>query len=138
MSYGKRAILLTLGIGVFLFFYLRSVNNEREEGIRKLINQPEIGDVYKIRYRDNEGNRTVRYFRLARTGESVISFYRGKMGGWNLSDILLDDYDTEWLINFSELDLQALVKGKYDKNGMRNATLVEIERKKDRVPANSM
>ncbi len=138
MSYGKRAILLILGIGVFLYLYLRSVSSERVEGIRKLINQPEIGDIYKIRYLNPEGNRTVRYFKVARTGQGGIALYRGKMSAWNLSDIFLDDYDTEWLINFSESDLQALMKGKYDKNGMKNASLVEIERKKDRIPANSM
>lgn len=138
MRYGKNILILTLLTGLFLFFYIRYVNKERAAGIQVLFNQPEAGDVYKIRYTDGNGSRTVRYFKVAEVTDESVSFYRGKLSGWNVSDIFLDEYDRDWKISLSPQDLQKIKEGKFNNNDMKDAILIEIERKGDRIPANSL
>lgn len=138
MRYGKNILILTLAIGLFLFFYIRYVNNERKEGIETLLNQPVTGDIYKIRYTDYNNNRTVRYFRVAEVNNDGVLFYRGKMSGWNVSDVFLSSFDLSRVENFSFNDLRLLKKGVYNSEEMKNGELVEIERKAGTPPANSL
>ncbi|PWT97222.1 MAG: hypothetical protein C5B52_14170 [Bacteroidetes bacterium] len=138
MNYGKRALILTIAIGAFLFFYLRTVKNEREKGIEQFLKHPEIGDIYKIRYEDEDGNKTVRYYKVAEVHDNFISFFPGKISAWNLSDVLLDEYDTTITKDFTPEELIQLSKGQLSKYRMREAELVEIQRKSNRIPANSI
>lgn len=138
MRYGKNILILTLAIGLFLFFYVRYVNKERKESIELLLNQPVTGDVYKIRYTDYNNNRTVRYFRVAEVNKDEVQFYRGKMSAWNISDVFLNEFDLNRVETFSYSDLQLLKKGLYNSDEMRSAELVEIERKAGTPPPNSL
>ena len=138
MSYAKRALILTLAIGAVLFFYLRSVKSEREKGIEQFIRSPEVGDIYKIRYEDEDGNKRVRYYFLTEIHEDFISFYPGKLSAWNLSDVLLGEFDTTITRNLTPSEIKQLRVGSLSKFGMRNAQLVEIQRKSNRIPANSI
>ena len=138
MSYAKRALILTLAIGAVLFFYLRSVKSEREKGIEQFIRSPEVGDIYKIRYKDEDGNKRVRYYFLTEIHEDFISFYPGKLSAWNLSDVLLGEFDTTITRNLTPSEIKQLRVGSLSKFGMRNAQLVEIQRKSNRIPANSI
>jgi len=138
LRYGKQILLLSVTIGLFLFFYLRNVQSERKEGITILLQQPQVGDIYKIRYEDASHNNTVRYFKIAEKTETHISFFPGKLSAWNVSDVFLDEYDTDRRKNFTYKDLQLIKDGKFSNDDMRNATLVEIERKAGSVPENSL
>lgn len=138
MRYGKNILILSLAIGLGLFFYIRYVNKERKEGIELLLNQPQAGDIYKIRYTDYNNNRTVRYFRVAEVNKDEVLFYRGKMSAWNVSDVFLNEFDLDRVETFSYQDLQLLKKGLYSSDEMRKAELVEIERKAGTPPPNSL
>jgi len=138
MRYGKNILIVTLLIGVFLFFYIRHINAERTAGIQLLFSRPETGDIYKIRYTSAGGNQLVRYFKLAAIEEEYISFYRGRMSAWNVSDVFLDDFDRDRIERFSRKDLLKIKNGGFSNREMKKAILVEIERKKSRVPANSI
>ncbi|MFT3705023.1 MAG: hypothetical protein QM802_21835 [Agriterribacter sp.] len=138
MRYGRNILILSLAIGLFLFFYIRSVQSERKDGITNFIREPRTGDIYKIRYDDVSGNRTVRYFKLAEKTETLVSFFPGKLSGWNVSDVFLDEYDRDRRKNFTFKDLQLIKEGKFSNDDMKNATLVEIERKAGSVPENSL
>lgn len=138
MRYGKNILIVTLLMACFLFFYIRHIKEERTLGIQLLFNQPEAGDIYKIRYSNSEGNKSVRYFKIAEITEDAVLFYRGKLSAWNVSDVFLDEFDRERIENFSREDLLKMKKGTFSDNEMKNAVLVEIERKDIRVPANSI
>ncbi|HEX5025178.1 MAG TPA: hypothetical protein VFV68_07890 [Agriterribacter sp.] len=138
MRYRKNILVVTLLIGVFLFFYIRLINAERSAGIQLLFNRPESGDIYKIRYTSANGNELVRYFKLAAVEEGYISFYRGIMSAWNVSDVFLDDFDRDRIERFSREDLLKIKDGSFSNREMKKAILVEIERKKNRVPVNSI
>lgn len=138
MRYGKNILMLTLAIGLFLFFYVRYVNKERKESIALLLSQPVTGDIYKIRYKDYSNNRSVRYFRVAEVNNDKVLFYRGKMSAWNVSDVFLNEFDLSRVESFSHGDLQKLKKGAYSSEEMRDAELVEIERKAGTPPPNSL
>ena len=138
MHYGKNILIVTLLMVLFLFFYIRNVDSKRASGIQLLFNQPEAGDIYKIRYSNSEGNKAVRYFKIAQTTEDAVLFYRGKLSAWNVSDVFLDDFDRDRVENFSREDLLKIRNGTFSNNEMKNAVLVEIERKNNRVPANSI
>ena len=138
MHYGKNILIVTLLMALFLFFYIRNINKERTSGIQLLFNQPETGDIYKIRYSNSEGNKAVRYFKIAESTENAVLFYRGKLSAWNMSDVFLDDFDRDRIENFSREDLLKIKNGTFSNNEMKNAVLVEIERKDKRVPANSI
>lgn len=138
MRYGRNILIVTLLMALFLFFYIRNINDERASGIQILFNQPETGDIYKIRYINNEGNKSVRYFKIAETTEDAVLFYRGKLSVWNVSDVFLDDFDRDRIEKFSRQDLLKIKNGTFSNNEMKNAVLVEIERKHNSVPANSI
>lgn len=138
MRYGKNILILTLAIGLFLFFYIRNVNKERKDSIELLLKQPVTGDIYKIRYTDYNNNRTVRYFRVAEITNDEVMFYRGKMSAWNISDVFLNEFDLSRVETFSYKDIELLGKGLYSSDEMRKAELVEIERKAGTPPTNSL
>ena len=138
MRYGKNILILTLLMALFLFFYIRHINEERAAGIQLLFNQPEAGDIYKIRYSNSEGNKAVRYFKIVQATEDAVLFYRGKLSAWNVSDVFLNDFDRDRIENFSRKDLLKIKNGTFSNNEMKNAVLVEIERKSNRTPANSI
>ncbi|MFT3747803.1 MAG: hypothetical protein QM768_05775 [Agriterribacter sp.] len=138
MRYGKNILILALAIGLFLFFYIRYVNKERKESIELLLSQPRTGDIYKIRYTDYGNNRTVRYFRVAEVAKDEVTFYRGRLSAWNVSDVFLNEFDLNRIETFSNNDLKLLGKGLYNSDEMRKAELVEIERKPGTPPPNSL
>jgi hypothetical protein len=138
MRYGKNILILAVLIGTGLFFYIRQVNSDRASGISVLIRQPERGDIYKIKYTSAGGSRSVRYFKVAEVNEDNIAFFRGKLSGWNASDVFLDDYETDRMVHFSPDDLELMQKGKFSNGEMKNATLIEIERRSSRLPENSL
>src|SRR5690606_16381417 len=105
MRYGKNILILAILMGVGLFFYIRQVNSDRISNISVLIKQPERGDIYKIKYTDANGSRSVRYFKVAETDDGNIAFFRGKLSGWNASDVFLDDYENDRMVHFSSRDL---------------------------------
>lgn len=136
--YGKRLIVLVIAMGLFLFLYVQNINNDRSENIQQFFKVPEPGDIYKIRYKDEDNNTTVRYFKVAEQNEESVFFYRGRLSAWNLSDVFLDDYDTEQMTRFSKTELEKIRAGQFSNNEMKDAELVEIERKKSYTPANSL
>ncbi|HTN08161.1 hypothetical protein [Agriterribacter sp.] len=138
MRYGKNILITTVLMILFLFFYIRQVNQERVSGIQLLFTQPQTGDVYKIRYTNSEGNKTVRYFKIARIKDGAVFFYRGKLSAWNVSDVFLDDFDRDRIESFSGKELRQIKDGTFSNNEMSNALLVEIERKNNRIPDNSI
>jgi len=138
MRYGRNILILTLAIGLFLFFYLRSVNKERKESIELLISQPRMGDIYKISYKNYNNDRTVRYFRVAEVKEDEVLFYRGKLSAWNASDIFLNEFDLSRMETFSKTNIQLLKKGIFNSEEMREGELVEIERKAGTPPPNAL
>lgn len=125
-------------MGVALFFYVRNIQQERTDGIAQLFSNPQAGDIYKIRYYDLNNNRTVRYFRVAETNEEAVFFYRGKLGGWNVSDVFLNEFDLSEMMSFSYDDLKKIRQGNFTNNEMKNAELVEIERSGNLAPKNSL
>lgn len=138
MRYGKNILIVTLLMAFFLFFYIRYINKERASGIQLLFNRPEAGDIYKIRYSNNEGSKAVRYFKIARTTEDAVFFYRGRLSAWNVSDVFLDDFDRDRIESFSREDLLKIRNGTFSNNEMKDAVLVEIERRDSKAPANSI
>lgn len=132
----KNILVVIVLIGAFLFFYIRHVKLEREDSIRRFFPQQQIGDIYKIRYKDNSGGTSVRYYRVAEMEEGAVFFFRGRLSAWNVSDVFLDDYDTEAVIGFSSEDLQQIRSGTFSNNEMKNAQLVEIERREANIPQN--
>jgi hypothetical protein len=138
LRYGKNILILTVAMSIALFFYIRHVNTERTQGINLLLQHPVRGDIYKIRYMDGSGNHSVRYFKVAETTETLVSCYRGKMSGWNVSDVFLDEFDLDRRQTFTYKELQLIKEGKFSNNEMTNASLVEIERKDGVVPENSL
>lgn len=131
-------MIISFCIGAFLFFYISNVNSERQASIQQLFGQPQPGDIYKIRYTDNDGGTSVRYFRVAEKDSASVFFYRGKLSAWNVSDVFLNDFDIETMVSFSNEDLQKVKAGNFTNNEMKNAQLVEIERRTDFTPANSL
>ena len=125
-------------IGVLLFFYIRHVKQERAESIRQYFTQPQIGDIYKIRYTNNSGGASVRYYRVAEMEEGSVFFFRGRLSAWNVSDVFLDDYDIDTVIGFSTEDLQKIKAGTFNNSEMKNAQLVEIERRSAHIPPNTL
>ncbi len=117
---------------------MRNVQQERTDGIKQLFSSPQPGDVYKIRYRDMNDNRSVRYFRVAETNEEAVFFYRGKLSGWNVSDVFLNEFDLSEMMSFSYEDLKKIRQGSFSNNEMKNAELVEIERSGNQSPKNSL
>ncbi|MBX3257896.1 MAG: hypothetical protein KF862_27445 [Chitinophagaceae bacterium] len=138
MRYGKNILILTIAMGIALFFYIRNVQQERSDSIQLLFAKPQPGDVYKIRYTDLGGGRSVRYFKVAEIGEDAVFFYRGKLSGWNVSDVFLSEFDISQLLSFSYADLKKIKEGTFNNNEMQNAQLVEIERGKTHLPQNSL
>ena len=138
MRYGKNILIFIVAMGIALFFYIRHVNMERTQGINLLLQHPVRGDIYKIRYTDGSGKRSVRYFKVAETTETLVSCYRGKRGGSTVSDVFLDEFDLDRRQNFTYKDLQLIKEGKFTNSEMINASLVEIERKEGAVPENSL
>lgn len=128
MSYSRKALFITISLSVFLFFYLRQVNQQREDSIAKYFDHPQKGDVYKIRFRNTRGDRGVRYFKVAEMNSNTLFFYRGKLTGWNLNDVLLDSYETESMQSYSRTDLQKMRTGSFRNGEMFNARLVDIAR----------
>ena len=138
MRYGKNILITTGLIVLFLFFYIRQVNRERVLGIQLLFNQPQTGDIYKIRYTNSAGSKAVRYFKIARMQDGTVFFYRGRLSAWNVSDVFLDDFDRDRVVSFSGKELRQIKDGTFSNNEMKNALLVEIERKNNRIPDNSI
>ncbi len=138
MRYGKNILILAILMGVGLFFYIRQVNSDRISNISVLIKQPERGDIYKIKYTDANGSRSVRYFKVAETDDGNIAFFRGKLSGWNASDVFLDDYENDRMVHFSSRDLELMKEGKFSNGEMKNAKIIEIERRNERIPENSI
>lgn len=138
MRYGKNILILSVLVGIGLYFYIRQINSERISQVSLLIKQPERGDIYKIKYTDANGSRTVRYYKVAEVGDGSIAFFRGKMGGWNASDVFLDDYETDRKVHFSTRDLDLMREGKFSNGEMKNAKIIEIERRSGRIPENSI
>ena len=131
-------MILTIAIGVALFFYIKNLQQERTENIKLFFANPQPGDVYKIRYTDIGGGRSVRYFKVSEFNEEAVFFYRGKLSGWNVSDVFLNEFDINRTAGFSYSDLKKMKEGTFSNNEMQNAQLVEIERGKTRQPQNSL
>lgn len=138
MRYGKNILILTIGIGIGLFFYVRHVQQERRDSIQTLFANPQPGDIYKIRFTNLEGNRSVRYFKVSEKNEQAVFFYRGKLSAWNVSDVFLNEFDISQQLSFSYADLQKIKAGTFTNNEMKDAELVEIERSNNYVPGNSL
>lgn len=138
LRYGKKILILTIFIGIALFFYVRNLQQERAESIKTLFANPQPGDIYKIRFTNLDGNRSVRYFKVSEKNEEAVFFYRGKLSAWNVSDVFLDEYDVSMQVSFSYADLKKIKEGNFTNNEMKNAELVEIERSRNYMPGNSL
>ncbi|MGN6434998.1 MAG: hypothetical protein ACTHMM_00635 [Agriterribacter sp.] len=138
MRYGKNILILTILISIGLFFYVRHVQQERSESIKTLFANPQPGDIYKIRFTNFDGNRSVRYFKVSEKNEEAVFFYRGKLSAWNVSDVFLNEFDISQQLSFSYSDLQKIKEGTFNNDEMKNAELVEIERTQSYVPGNSL
>lgn len=128
MSYPKKALIIVFCISVFLFIYLQHVRSERAETINKFFNAPQVGDVYKVKFRNTQGERWVRYYKVADMNENTVFFYRGKLVAWGITDVLLDHYETENLLSYSKDDLNKIRHGKFSNGEMYGAELLEITR----------
>lgn len=138
MRYGKNILILTILIGIALFFYVRLVQQERVESIKTLFANPQPGDIYKIRFTNVDGNRSVRYFKVSEKNDEAVFFYRGKLSAWNVSDVFLNEFDISRQLSFSYSDLKKIKEGTFNNDEMKNAELVEIERSQSYVPGNSL
>jgi len=138
MSYPKRALIIVFCLSVFLFIYLQHVRSERAQAIIQFFDAPKVGDVYKVKFRNSLGERWVRYYKIADMNENTVFFYRGRLSAWNVSDAFLNEFETETMVSFSAEDLQKIKAGTFTNNEMKNAQLVEIERRADFTPANSL
>jgi len=129
MSYPKRAILIAILLAAFLFVYIRHVKTERDQSVDLYFGSPQIGDIYKIQFRNIQGRTRVRYFKIVDVNPETLFLYQGKITSNAISDILLDSYETDHQLSFSRTDMEKIKKGSFSNGEMYNANILAIERR---------
>ncbi len=126
----KTLLYLFLGISAFTAAYLHYVHLDRKQSIERYFNDPKVGDVYKIKKNDSEGDHGLVYYKLAEISPNNLVFYPGKMSTGSSIDYLQNHYETNYPVIFSRKDLTNIKEGKWNNFLKDNTVLVEIVRRK--------
>ncbi len=125
----KYFLYLVLGICAFTAAYLYYQDTDRKNSIEKYFYAPKVGDVYKIKSDNEDGEHWLRYYKLAGINNNQLVFYASKMMADASADILLNHFDTTRQVIFTKIDLQEIKEGKWKNDKKNNTTLVEIVRR---------
>ncbi len=119
-----------LGISAFTAAYLYYVHLDRKQSVERYFNDPKVGDIYKIKKNDSEGDQGLVYYKLAEISPNNLVFYPGKMSTGSSIDYLQNHYETNYPVIFSRKDLADIKEGKWNNFLKDNTVLVEIVRRK--------
>jgi hypothetical protein len=127
--YRRKFLYLIIGISVFLAAYLYYVKTERAQSVERYFNQPQAGDIYKIKSDDEEGDSYVTYWKVMQVGERGLVFAPGRFQTWSSVDYLQKHFNEMLPFSLSRDELRTLKSGTWNNNQHANATLLEIVRK---------
>jgi hypothetical protein len=129
MIKGRQVLYLFLGICLFLIAYLPYVAEQRKQSIVKYFAQPKVGDIYKIKRDEDDGDSRVHYLKISHLTEDSIEFKTSKFMSEASADYLLNHYDPTSSVKYSIQDLQAIKDGKWKNWQKNNTSLIEVIRK---------
>ncbi len=125
----KNFLYLFVSISLFIAIYLYFVGVERSNSIKRYFNDPQVGDIYKIKSDEEDGERWLRYYKVAEVQSNHLVFYKSKMMADASVDYLLNHYDTLNPVIYSRNELAGIKEGKWKNNQRNNTELIEIVRR---------
>ena len=125
----KTFILLLTSISIFVAAYLYYVKIDRQQSIEKYFDDPRVGDIYKMKVDDDEGNPWVRYLKLVIREDNKLIFTQSKLQADASADYLLRHFDENSTITYSLQELSEIRNGRWNNNLKNNVVLLEIVRK---------
>ena len=125
----KTLLYLFIGISVSLAGYLYYVDADRKNSIEKYFPHPEVGDIYKIKSDNDEGNSWLSYYKLVEISGERLVFIPSKLMSDASVDYLLNHYDNQAPIIYTVQELAAIKNGKWNNFQKNNTALVEIVRR---------
>jgi hypothetical protein len=125
----RQWLYLFIGISAFVALYLFYVDYGRKESIKRHLPQPVVGDIYKIKRNDENGNQWLVYFKLVEISGERLVFNHSKMQTDASVDYLQNHYNINEPIIYTRKEINDIAAGKWNTYQRDNTILVEIMRR---------